>query len=297
MPKNRNDLSVQRLDAKTLLYRDDLFPFLGGGNKARKMMALDPSLRRGGYNAIVTTGGIQSNHCRATALYCQKYSLKCTLVLHGNEEEFHDQLGNAKIIRNTGSELVFCDAEEISQAMDVAMSTYLSLGDRPYYLFGGGHTLEGGRAYIEEIEKLAKTGIEMERIFVPSGTGSTHAGILAGISKCGLDTEVIGISVGRTKQRGEAAVSEFYKRLCTSYDIPSTGKIIVDDRFLCGGYQKFNAEIEAISKSSMFKYDLPLDTTYTGKAFYGMQQILKENPAIGNVMFWYTGGIYNYFAK
>src|SRR5690554_2725188 len=131
MSENEIDFMVQSQDENVLLYRDDRFPFLGGGNKARKMMALDPSLRRGAYNALVTTGGIQSNHCRATALYCQKNGLKCTLVLHGNEKKFHDQLGNAKIIRNTGSELVFCDAEEISQAMDVAMSTYLSLGDRP----------------------------------------------------------------------------------------------------------------------------------------------------------------------
>ncbi len=297
MSENEIDFMVQSLDENVLLYRDDRFPFLGGGNKARKMMALDPSLRRGAYNALVTTGGIQSNHCRATALYCQKNGLKCTLVLHGNEKEFYGQLGNAKIIRTTASELIFCDADGISQAMDAAVEAYQNRGDRPYYLQGGGHTLEGGRAYIEEIEKLKLAGIELDRIFVPSGTGSTHAGILAGISKCGLDTEVIGISVGRTRERGERAVSEFYNKLCEASDISSTGKVTVDDRFLCGGYQKFNDAIETISNNSMSEYGIPLDTTYTGKAFYGMLQILKENPPAGKVLFWYTGGIYNYFAK
>lgn len=293
----KNDFLVQRMDEHLFIYRDDRFPQLGGGNKARKMMALDSSLRKGGYNALVTTGGIQSNHCRATALYCQKYKLKCTLVLHGDETEFREQLGNAKIIRHTGAAVRFCDADGISETMNAAMEEHRNQGDRPFYLHGGGHTLEGGKAYIDEISKLAVSGMPISRIFVPSGTGSTHAGILAGVSKYGLDTEVIGISVGRTKERAETAVLEFYHRLCEEYHIPATGTVRVDDRFLCGGYQKFNTEIEAISKHSLVRYDLLLDTTYTGKAFYGMQQILKETLSTGDTLFWYTGGIYNYFAK
>src|SRR5690606_29253172 len=160
---------------------------------------------------------------RATALYCQKYKIKCTLVLHGDEREFQDQLGNAKIIRNTEAILRFCDANEISGTMDRAMEEYSDQGDRPYYLYGGGHTLEGGKAYIDEISNFVAAGLQVDRIFVPSGTGSTQAGILAGISKHGLDTEVIGISVGRTKERAESAVLEFYQKLCKAYHIPETG--------------------------------------------------------------------------
>src|SRR5690606_903669 len=102
----QNHCTIQKLGTNLYVYRDDLYPALGGGNKARKMMALHPSLEQGNFTAVVTTGGTQSNHCRATALYCQKYQLKCTLVLHGGKEgEFLRQSGNAKLIRESGAEL------------------------------------------------------------------------------------------------------------------------------------------------------------------------------------------------
>ncbi|RYC51437.1 1-aminocyclopropane-1-carboxylate deaminase/D-cysteine desulfhydrase [Flagellimonas olearia] len=277
------------------IYRDDLYPSLGGGNKARKMMALDKVLKTQGYNAIVTTGGIQSNHCRATAVYCQKYGMECTLVLHGNESEFHRQLGNAKIIRDTNASLNFCDPDEISETMDAAMREYEENSYKPFYLYGGGHTLDGGKAYIDAVVKMVENGFTPAQIYLPTGTGSTQAGILAGISKSGANTKVIGISVGRSKIKAEKEVEEFYHRLCEAYDIPCNGEIIVDDSFLCGGYQKYNDAIENIAKYSLSYYDILLDTTYTGKAFYGMQEILKENPVDGDILFWYTGGMFNYF--
>ena len=50
------------------ILRDDLFPFIGGGSKARKAIAYEAFLKENGYNALVTCGGIQSNHNRAIAL-------------------------------------------------------------------------------------------------------------------------------------------------------------------------------------------------------------------------------------
>ena len=287
---------IQPILDNIYVYRDDLFPFLGGGNKARKMIALDNVVKKGLYDALVTTGGIQSNHCRATALYCQKFNLGCTLVIHGNESEFHEQSGNAKIMRECEADLIFCDASEISMVMDQAMEDYRKKGHKPYYLYGGGHTLEGGKAYSDEIERIVKSGFTPEQIYIASGTGSTQAGILAGVSKLGLDTKVIGISIGRQKERAEKVLREFYEQLCHSQNIPCTGEVTVDDRFLCGGYQQYNEGILNTVKNSLAKYNILLDTTYTGKAFYGMLEILKEKPSQGNVLFWNTGGMYNYFS-
>lgn len=289
---------VQLIDDRLYIFRDDLYPVLGGGNKARKMIALHSTLLKGNYNAIVTTGGIQSNHCRATALFCEKYSMNCTLVIHGKENEFHEQMGNAKIIRDTDAKLIFCDPKDISEIMDSTMLDYTRNGFHPFYLYGGGHTMEGGKIYIDEIEKMVKTGFVPEQIYIASGTGSTQAGILAGVSKLGLETQVIGISIGRPREKAENAIKEFYGKLCETYNIPDSGRqVIVDDRFLCGGYQNYNSAISEIVKSSLVKYNALLDTTYTGKAFYGMLQLLKEKPCSGNVLFWNTGGTYNYFSK
>ena len=280
------------------IFRDDNYPFFGGGNKARKMMALHKIIEGEKYNAIVSTGGIQSNHCRVTAVYCHKYNIDCTLVLHGDKKAFLNESGNAKIIRNTPSNIIFSEIDEISNNMDKSIENFKNQGLNPYYLTGGGHTLEGAKAYIDVIEELLKFDYIPDYIFIPSGTGSTHAGLLNGIAKLNLKTKVIGISVGRTKSNAEKVISAFTKELSAKYKISNKiGEIIVDDSFLCGGYGKYNKEIEEISKNSLIDYNIFLDTTYTGKTFYGMKKYMERNAIKGKILFWYTGGIYNYLAK
>ncbi len=261
-------------------------------------MALDSRIKDENYSAIVTTGGIQSNHCRATALYSKKNNLKCTLVLHGDRERMFIESGNAKIIRESGASLIFCNPCEISGKMDFAMQAYNESGLNPLYLYGGGHTFDGGSCYISELEKLIDSGHAPEYIFLASGSGTTHAGLLAGITKKGLDIKVVGISVGRTSKKAQNTVQEFYEQLCEKNNISGTStKVIVDDSFLCGGYEKYNEEIKQIADDSLMNYGFALDTTYTAKAFYGMLETVKKNNIKGQVLFWYTGGIFNYLAK
>ncbi len=289
---------LQRINDDFAFLRDDNYPFLGGGNKARKMMAVHQKIVSGNFNAIVTTGGIQSNHCRVTALYCKKYNIECTLVLHGSERDFLKQSGNAKIIRDTPSKVIFSEVNDISSTMDNAIKKYEFQGAKPFYLYGGGHTLEGAKAYIDVIEDLHKYNYIPDYIFIASGTGSTHAGILVGIAKQKLKTKVVGISVGREKQYAEKVIKSFSNELVSYYNISNAlGKIEVDDTFLCGGYGKHNTDIQKISTNSLAEHNLFLDTTYTGKTFYGMQKYIERNDIVGKILFWYTGGIFNYLAE
>ena len=87
-----------------LFVRDDLFPFVGGGGKARKAVYYETMLRERGYNAVVTCGGIQSNHNRAIALMCAKNGWKCHLCIQGTEERFFAEKGNALLDRMSGAE-------------------------------------------------------------------------------------------------------------------------------------------------------------------------------------------------
>src|SRR5690554_4164701 len=117
------------LNTNIKIFRDDLFPFLGGGNKGRKMLSVAKDIFLKNANALVTTGGIQSNHCRAVAIFAAQYKMKCTLVLHGSKVEFEKQSGNAKIMRLSGAEIVFVEeASQIGNAMDDAMAIYQKNG-------------------------------------------------------------------------------------------------------------------------------------------------------------------------
>lgn len=294
---------ISLLSPTFALFRDDLFPFLGGGNKGRKMVSIAKDIEQQQCNALVTTGGIQSNHCRAVAVYAAIHGFKCTLILHGNKERFYTESGNAKVMRLSGSEIVFAeDANQIGSLMDQAIKCYSAEGFKPYYIWGGGHNMAGGSAYIEAVEELAKYSYKNnwtpDYIFLASGTGSTHAGILAGLDKIGFKkTEVIGISVARNKDNAEKIVAQFYEELCAYNNIVSLQRntIVLDD-YLCGGYEKFNEELEYLSLNSIKNYGFILDTTYSGKAFYGMKKHIGNHKIKGNILFWHTGGILNFFA-
>lgn len=286
------------------IFRDDLFPFLGGGNKGRKMQAIGLEILASKSNAIVTTGGIQSNHCRAVAVFAAMHKMKCTLVLHGNKELFLAESGNAKIMRHSGATLEFVEnPQQIGEFMDRAMESYRVEGRNPYYLWGGGHTLAGGKAYIDAILEL-KAYCETrdylpDYIFHASGTGSTQSGLLAGLDQHEIfkDTKVIGISVARKSAPAQEVVANFYRELCTHYGLVFLNRetIVLDD-YLCGGYDKYDAGLKELSVHALRDFGFILDTTYSGKAFYGMQQYLQNREIRANVLFWHTGGIFNFLA-
>ncbi len=286
-----------KINERTLpirVIRDDLYPSLGGGNKGRKMDYIGAEIKSGNFNAIVTTGGIQSNHCRAVAVYAARMNLVCVLVLHGNASGFENLTGNAKIMRESGARLVFCNPDKIGSEMDKAMNDLHSGGYRPFYLYGGGHTLTGGQAYIDAFNQFFSAENAPDYIFLASGTGSTQGGIMAAVDMNNLATKVVGISVGRKKERAEQLLNEFYNALCQKNNILPRQEALVLDNYLCGGYGKANDAIISLSSSSIEKYGFALDATYTAKAFYGMLDYLNKNNIFGNIVFWHTGGIFNY---
>lgn len=63
------------------------------------------------------------------------------------------------------------------------------------------------------------------------------------------------------------------------------------DEYLCGGYGKYEEEIERTIEHVMEQYGIPLDPTYTGKAFTGMMKWLETHGNDGDpVLFIHTGG-------
>ncbi|MFP4024812.1 MAG: 1-aminocyclopropane-1-carboxylate deaminase/D-cysteine desulfhydrase [Thiohalospira sp.] len=292
------DLDLASIKKSVLIVRDDLFPFPGGGNKARKIIEIAKDVERNKCNAVITTGGIQSNHCRATAIMSRIKGWNCKIIYHGTEERFYSEKGNALLIRQTGVDVEFCSSGEISDRMDNAMHEFEKLGKKPYYIRGGGHNMAGGKAYIDAIDELVKENINPDYIILASGTGSTQAGIMAGLDKSGFDkTKVIGISVARERERGAKVIKEFYDELLINYNIEGLNRdVIFYDDWLYGGYEKKTDELESFINEIGRKYGIFLDTTYTGKAFKALIDLLSNNKISGKILFWHTGGLMNLMA-
>ncbi len=259
------------------------------------MFQIEERITKEGKNAIVTTGGIQSNHCRAASLFAAKNGWKCILILHGSKKKFYEESGNALLMRLSGSEFRFVKPEKIGAEMDSAMNRLSDDGYKPFYIYGGGHTREGVEAFADFTEELfgSKSLQLPDHIVLPSGTGSTQAGIITGLKRLGLNhIQVHGVSVARSSNKGKQSVMESLEFLPEISSI-DYDEIKFHDNFLFGGYGKKSDELISFITSVTRSTGFILDPVYSGKAFYGMIKLMKSGEIDGKVMYWNTGGLLN----
>ena len=288
-------------DMNIKVVRDDSYPYFEGGSKARKAKAYECFLRVNGYNAIVTCGGIQSNHNRSMALMCAKNGWKCHLCIQGDKDRFMHEKGNALLDRLSGAECEFIKPEDTATAMDKAMNKLRGDGYNPFYVIGGGHNLPGGTCFVDAVRELQRQcdyiNYKPDYIFLASGTGSTQAGIVVGLDLVGWkDVKCVGISVARQKERGEKVIVEFANMLAAHYGLHKdySERIIFNTEYTFGGYERFGPELKVYLEKATSQTGLVFSTTYSGKGFYGMMQEIEKNHLQDkNIIFWHTGGLMN----
>lgn len=278
--------------------RDDLFPMSGGGNKSRKIGYIVRSAIANGHKSLVTNGGLQSNHCRAAAIACAEAGLPCRLVLHSAVRTKDPPTGNLLLMQLAGAEIEFCEKRHLAQRMDAAVSDWTKKGLKPLYVWGGGHCIEGSLAYLDAAyeAQLQCRGWIPDFLVVPSGTGTTQAGLTVGYAR--LPTKVIGVSVAREQKSGQKVIDAAIRDLWDNLDLQSLPPVTMfRDDWVCGGYEQAdNQVINTIQISG--RRGLVLDSTYTGKAMVGLSQMIASGliPERSRVLFWHTGGLLNLLA-
>lgn len=79
-PIQRLPHTSRALGKNIYIWRDDLTGFIESGNKVRKLEFLLADALSRGCDSIVTCGGPQSNHARATAVLARKLGLDVSIV-------------------------------------------------------------------------------------------------------------------------------------------------------------------------------------------------------------------------
>ena len=80
--------------ASIYVKRDDLLGLASGGNKTRKLEFLMADALAKGADTIITTGAVQSNHCRLTLAAAVKEGLRCRLLLEERVPDSYDPDGS-----------------------------------------------------------------------------------------------------------------------------------------------------------------------------------------------------------
>ena len=271
--------------------REDLIPFSFGGNKARKAQLFFQVIDKGNYDCVVTYGSSSSNHCRIVANECARRGMKCYII---SPEEASESTFNSQMMELFGAEVTTVPVSEVHGKIEGKLSELITDRKKPYFIEGGGHGNIGTEAYVQcykEIkEQEEKLGIHFDYIFFASGTGTTQAGLVCGKIINKDERQIVGISIARKKQRGRDIVIDSIKSYLgdgVEEDVIQSNVIFIDK--YTSGYGLGDNRVKDIIKYVLKNYGIPMDETYTGKAFMGMVDIIK-NIRGKNILFIHTGG-------
>ena len=298
---------IPGFDGRLFVKRDDSTGFALGGNKGRKLEFTVADALAKGATALVTASGIQSNHVRQTAAAAAKAGLACHAVLTpalGCYPDAHIRSGNVLLDLIFGATLHLAAADaDVEPTLARVVADLTAAGERPYLVPLGASDGIGSLGYVacawELRDQCAQAGAEPAAIFVATGSGGTHGGLLAGARLDGWEIPIIGISVSEPAAAKRDRVRTAIALVAGVLGVPvpcDEVSIVVHDGYTGAGYAHQTVEANHWIRTLARSEGILLDPVYTGKAFAGMADILNQERIGKDVVFLHTGGAPAIFA-
>eukprot|EP00605_Chrysophyceae_sp_TOSAG23-4_P002388 GSChrysophyteH1.ASY1.ANO1.2644.1 assembled CDS len=290
--------------------RDDQTGFELGGNKVRKLQFLIAQALEQGCDTIVTIGGVQSNHCRATAAACRQMGITPYLILRtrgdcdGQTEMENSIVGNLLFDRMVGARIRTVTAAQyeehgghnlVAKLVDELNAT----GEcKAFGIPIGGSCPQGAFGYIDCVEELRlqkERGLEFDHVVFGSGSGGTAAGLSIGGRLSGVIPSLHGVGVCDSPDVFYAHIEDTARSLGIDFNIhgnPREWITMYDGQGRGYGLSSEDelAFIQRISSTT----GVCLDPVYSGKALYHfLHTVCKESEVFKrgqNVLFIHTGG-------
>ena len=301
------------------LKRDDQTGSEWSGNKIRKLeFALQEALEKGS-DLLITCGGIQSNHCRATVAAATALGLRSAVLLRIGQEPPLE--GNYFLDRLFGAEVRFCTPEEYrlrrGEMMQEMADAYAAQGFRPYIIPEGASYGVGVLGYYDAMQEIVaqerEMGVQFDTVLVATGSGGTLSGLQLANLVNGYGKRVIGVCVCDDAAYFQA-VSARISRDALPY-LVAQGELTQAEadawreslkpsdftyfeEYVGIGYALSRPEELAHIRRMARLEATVFDPVYTGKATYGMDCELREGGrlrASENILFIHTGGLFGLF--
>ncbi|AQA18872.1 D-cysteine desulfhydrase [Halioglobus japonicus] len=287
--------------------RDDLTGSTLSGNKVRKLEYITAYAQDHGYDTLITCGGIQSNHCRATAFAGAQLGMQVHLILRGTDEG--PRQGNLLLDYLAGAAVSCYPVREYVTGLESLFEHwqqhYASQGRKALAIPTGGSDGIGLWGYIAACEELrsdfAAAEIGQAHIVSATGSGGTQAGLTLGAALHQLDAQIWGVNVCDDEQYFLDKVDQDIAHWYALYpDAPRVDyTTLVLDGHVGEGYGRASeAVFDTIAELAALE-GLALDPVYTGKAFHGMVQEIQAGRFAGcqDIVFMHTGGIFGLFPQ
>lgn len=293
-------LTAQLHGPQLFIKRDDLTGLGIGGNKTRKLEYLVADALKGGCKTLMSTGAVQSNHCRQVAAAAAKAGLDCILVLAGDEPT--ERQGNLLLDYLSGAKTIFVQRAERDAQLQKAFDEANKAGKKPYLIPYGGSSPVGALGYLEAMHELKEQGFDPDWIVFASSSGGTHAGMTLGARAYGLKAKVLGIGIDKLNLNFQTTIAKLANETSAQLGLGihlSPTEILLNEDYCQSGYGQLQpAEIAAIKLFASSDAIL-LDPVYTGRAAAGMLDLINKGyfRPDDQVLFWHTGGTPALFAE
>ncbi len=307
MPRLGRELGIE-----LWVKRDDATGGAEAGNKIRKLEYLLADAKAKRATVILTCGGTQSNHARATAIAAARLGLRCELLLREGDladmpSPFPPQAtGNVLLERLVGAiirPLARSDWSRRNQRLEERARALTADGETPYIVPEGGSNGLGALGYVRamaEVREQLNYGLGPQRpkrfdvIVHACGSGGTAAGIVLGAARHEVAPQVRPFAVCDDARYFQAVIERIMgdaQALDESLD--RAADLVIDDRARGPAYGVMDRLQLAVLVRVARTSGLVLDPTYTGKAMAGLVgAITSGDVALGSrVLFLHTGGL------
>ncbi len=303
-PLQRLDRTSDELGVDLYIKRDDLTGAALSGNKVRKLEYLMADARDQGADIVLTCGGEQSNHCRATAVAAAKLGIKSLLLLRTKDPTNPPALGgNILLDKLVGADIVWISYDDYRRRMELFEQHAARLraeGMTPYVIPEGGSNAMGAWGYIRCMQEIVDQvdGDEPTTIVHACGSGGTSAGLLIGARMLGLSPDQWKLAAINVCDDQNYFV-DVINRIASNFSAaPGTftaddSHLQIIDGYVGRGYAKSRPEELQTLRDLARREAIILDPVYSGKAYFGLT---NELPRLSQrIIFLHTGGIFGLF--
>lgn len=291
-------------NVRLYLKRDDLTGCGLSGNKIRKLEYLIADAKAQGRDTLVTCGGVQSNHTRATAVAAAMTGMRSVLVLSGETPQDLD--GNLLLSRMVGADVRIVPAMEADQRhtrmLDIARDLEKS-GRKPYVMPSGGSDELGALGYVRAMHEIGEQ-IEADPrgigcVVHACGSGGTYVGSFIGRRLAGVKPRHVAAIVEGDVPGWRRTLLDYLARTAKRWDIDvsaEAGDIELLDAAGLGYAVNTDEEIDFVVRFAR-QTGVLLDPVYTGKTLYALDRAIRAGTfqPNGNVLFVHTGGAFALF--
>jgi 1-aminocyclopropane-1-carboxylate deaminase len=269
---SEQDLSVK-------LLRLDLIDPVLSGNKAFKLIPNLVAARTAGFDTVLSFGGAYSNHIHALAEAGQRFGFKTIGVIRGDDGQADSH--TLRFAASRGMRFIRVSRQDYRRRADTQYIDQLRALLGEFYLIPEGGANETGVRGSMQLASVINTSLHgcwPDEILLACGTGTTMAGLIAGIGEMRakkllsntITPFIRGVAVLKQGEFLRDDINGYLQDLSApEFDLPEWA---IETGYHYGGYARFPETLATFVQGFEQKHGILLDPVYTAKLMSAVYQ-------------------------